>query len=154
MSTRYVPFESKSGFQSPGFSVNEVGDLTVSGSVNTTGSFKINGIPIIDPSDSRIGLDPVIERALGLTEIGTLQYLNVNGDLVVSHGSSQIITVQNGTGTIEYTSIGNQFPSTGNFTSVTVAELEIASTPTLPTQATRKDYVDSRISAFAIAFGA
>jgi hypothetical protein len=166
MSTRYVPFESKSGFKSPGFSVNENGDLTVSGNIDTTGSFKINGVPIIDPSDSIIGLDPVIQRALGLKEIGTLEYLNVSGDLVVSNASTPYIRIQGGIGNIDNITIGAQSPADGNFTSLNVGpgdstgeltvdgDIYITKTPTLPTHATRKDYVDARVSAFAIAFGA
>jgi hypothetical protein len=166
MTTRYIPFESKSGFKSPGFSVNENGDLTVSGNIDTTGSFKINGVPIIDPSDSIIGLDPIIQRALGLKEIGTLDYLNVAGDLVVSNASTAYIRIQGGTGLIDNVSIGSQFPSDGNFTSLNVGpgdstgeltvqgDIYITRSPTLSSHATRKDYVDARVSAFAIAFGA
>ena len=166
MTTRYVPFESKSGFKSPGFSVNENGDLTVSGNIDTTGSFKINGVPIIDPSDSIVGLDPVIQRALGLKEIGTLDYLNVAGDLVVSNASTAYIRIQGGTGLIDNVSIGSQFPADGNFTSLNVGpgdstgeltvqgNIYITTPPTLSSHATRKDYVDARVSAFAIAFGA
>jgi len=166
MSTRYVPFESKSGFSSPGFLVNERGDLTVSGNIDTTGSFKINGVPIIDNSDSRIGLDSVIVRAPGLSEIGTLDYLNIAGDLVVSQGSTPWISIQGGVGNIDNVSIGLQSPADGNFNSLNVGpgdsqgeltvqgDVYITKTPTLPSHATRKDYVDARVSAFAIAFGA
>ena len=172
MTTRYIPFESKSGFKSPGFSVNENGDLTVSGNIDTTGSFKINGVPIIDPSDSIVGLDPVIQRALGLKEIGTLDYLNVAGDLVVSNASTAYIRIQGGTGLIDNVSIGSQFPADRNFTSLNVGpgdstgeltvqgsiyvhgSIYITTPPTVPSHATRKDYVDARVSAFAIAFGA
>lgn len=166
MSTRYVPFESKSGFRSPGFSVNENGDLTVSGNIDTTGSFKINGVPIIDPSDSIIGLDPVIQRALGLKEIGTLDYLNVSGDVVISNASTPYIRIQGGIGNIDNVTIGASGPADGNFTSLNVGpgdstgeltvdgDIYITKTPTLSSHATRKDYVDARISAFAIAFGA
>jgi len=166
MSTRYVPFESKSGFRSPGFSVNENGDLTVSGNIDTTGSFKINGVPIIDPSDSIIGLDPVIQRALGLKEIGTLDYLNVSGDVVISNASTPYIRIQGGIGNIDNVTIGASGPADGNFTSLNVGpgdstgeltvdgDIYITNTPTLSSHATRKDYVDARISAFAIAFGA
>ena len=166
MSTRYVPFESKSGFRSPGFSVNENGDLTVSGNIDTTGSFKINGVPIIDPSDSIIGLDPVIQRALGLKELGTLDYLNVSGDVVISNASTPYIRIQGGIGNIDNVTIGASGPVDGNFTSLNVGpgdstgeltvdgDIYITKTPTLSSHATRKDYVDARISAFAIAFGA
>lgn len=181
MSVNYIPFESKSGFRSPGFYVNEHGDLTVTGNISTTGSFEINGIPIIDNSDSRIGLDPVIVRATGLSEIGTLQYLNIDGDLTVSQGSTPYITIvngnvslfsSNGVGSIDNVAIGLSKPAAGNFTSLNVGpgdslgeltvqgelavdgNIQITTNPTLASHATRKDYVDARISAFAIAFGA
>ena len=181
MSVNYIPFESKSGFRSPGFSVNEHGDLTVTGNISTTGSFQINGVPIIDNSDSRIGLDPVIVRATGLTEIGTLEYLNIDGDLTVSQGSTPYINIvngnvslfsANGVGSLNNVSIGLLKPADGNFTSLNVGpgdsqgeltvqgeiavqgNVYITNTPTLASHATRKDYVDARISAFAIAFGA
>jgi hypothetical protein len=166
MSVRYQPFESKSGFKSPGFSVNENGDLTVSGNIDTTGSFKINGVPIIDPSDSIIALDAVIQRALGLKEIGTLEYLNVSGDVVISNASTPYIRIQGGIGNIDNVTIGASGPADGNFTSLNVGpgdstgeltvdgDIYITNTPTLSSHATRKDYVDARISAFAIAFGA
>lgn len=50
--------------------------------------------------------------------------------------------------TINNTVIGNTTPTTGSFTSVT-----LSNAPSLPSSATRKDYVDNQISAFAIAFG-
>lgn len=172
MTIRYIPFESKSGFKSPGFLVNEVGDLTVSGNIDTTGSFKINGVPIIDPSDSIIGLDPVIQRARGLSEIGTLEYLNIAGDLVVSQGSTPWISITGGVGNIDNVNIGLESPAAGNFNSLNVGpgdsqgeltvqgqvivtgNIAVSSVPTSPEHLTRKDYVDARISAFAIAFGA
>lgn len=49
---------------------------------------------------------------------------------------------------IDNTIIGATTPSTGAFTSVS-----INNQPTAPSSAVRKDYVDNRISAFAIAFG-
>jgi len=51
--------------------------------------------------------------------------------------------------TINDTVIGNTTPNTGAFTSVS-----IINQPLTESNATRKDYVDNRISAFAIAFGA
>ena len=50
--------------------------------------------------------------------------------------------------TVDNTAIGSTTPSTGAFTAI-----EISTQPSLPANATRKDYVDNRISAFAIAFG-
>lgn len=49
---------------------------------------------------------------------------------------------------INNTVIGSITPSTGTFTTV-----NINNQPSLPSSATRKDYVDTKISAFAIAFG-
>lgn len=49
---------------------------------------------------------------------------------------------------VDNTAIGVTTPSTGAFTSVS-----INNQPTAPSSATRKDYVDNQISAFAIAFG-
>jgi hypothetical protein len=198
MSVKYIPFESKSGFRSPGFLVDESGDLTlegslnVSGVINTTGSFEVNGIPIIDASDSIISLDPIIKGS-GLTRLGTLEFLEVDGDFTIGQGSTPYINVVNGhieitsvagTGQINNMDIGLIDPADGNFKSLNVGpgdstgelsvqgyvnvtldvnvggdvsvtgNLEISSLPTEINHATRKDYVDSRISAFAIAFGA
>lgn len=50
--------------------------------------------------------------------------------------------------TINNTAIGNTTPSTGAFTSATVTNQ-----PSLPASVTRKDYVDTKITAFSIAFG-
>jgi hypothetical protein len=182
MSVNYIPLESKSGFKSPGFLVDEIGNLTVNGSIDTLGSFKINGIPIIDASDSVIGLDPIIERALGIRELGTLDYLTIDGDLTVSQGSTPYISIVNGiismfsssdVGSIDNCDIGLREPADGNFKSlnvgpgdsqgelsvqgnlvVTIGDVYIDNTPTQATHATNKSYVDARVSAFAIAFGA
>ena len=187
MSVNYIPLESKSGFRSPGFSVDELGNLTVTGavsvagSIDTTGSFKINGVPIIDASDSIIGLDPIIERAIGLRQLGTLDFLNIAGDLIISEGSTPYFNVVNGhvemtsvssVGAINNMDIGLREPGDGNFKSLNVGPgdstgeltvqgniyttgvIDIATAPTETTHATRKDYVDARVAAFSIAFGA
>lgn len=181
MSVNYIPLESKSGFRSPGFLVDESGNLTVtgavsvSGSIDTTGSFKINGIPIIDASDSVIGLDPVIQRALGLRQLGSLDYLNIDGDFRISEGSTPYFNVVNGhieitsvsaVGSINNMDIGLRSPGDGNFKSLNVGpgdsqgeltvqgDVYITNPATLPSHAVRKDYVDARVAAFSIAFGA
>ena len=51
--------------------------------------------------------------------------------------------------TIDDTIIGGTTPSVGTFT-----EINIDNQPTNPSHATRKDYVDNKIAAFSIAFGA
>lgn len=198
MSIKYTPLESKSGFRSPGFFVNELGDLeldgsmTVSGTINTTGSFKVNGIPIIDASDSTIGLDPIITRS-GLTRLGVLENLSIDGDFTVAQGSTPYVSIVNGhveinsvaaVGSINNVDIGLTDPGDANFKSVNIGpgdstgeltvqgnigvtidmvvggdvsvagDILLSNSPTETNQATRKDYVDSRVTAFAIAFGA
>jgi hypothetical protein len=197
MSVTYIPFESKSGFKSPGFLVNELGDLivtgsiTVSGNISTTGDFEINGIPVIDASDSTISLSEIIRYSY-LTRVGTLEFLNIDGDFTVAQGSTPYINIVNGNvfiqsandvGSIDNIDIGLREPADANFKSVnigpgdssgeltvqgiaSVEDLEVSGTtaitgvvtlgasPTANNHATRKDYVDSRVTAFAIAFGA
>jgi hypothetical protein len=191
MSVSYIPFESKSGFKSPGFLVNELGDLTVTGSItvsgniSTTGDFEINGIPVIDATDSTISLSEVI-RYSHLTRVGTLEILNIDGDFTVAQGSTPYINVINGNvfiksandiGSIDNIAIGLLEPADANFKSVNIGpgdssgELTVQGTalvddlevsgpvilntpPTSNNHAARKDYVDSRVTAFAIAFGA
>jgi hypothetical protein len=204
MSINFIPFESKSGFKSPGFLVNEKGDIategnvTISGQFNTTEDFLINGVQVIDDSDSVVSLGQQIRNSY-LTRVGTLEFLNIEGDLVISQGSTPYFNIENGhvemisingTGSIENMDIGLKEPGDANFKSVNIGpgdstgeltvqgnigvtqditvggELSIAgdlsvngdiSINDLPTEsnhATRKDYVDSRVAAFAIAFGA
>jgi hypothetical protein len=69
-------------------------------------------------------------------------------------------------GRIDNMEIGLRVPSVGNFTSLNVGpgdstgeltvqgNIFITNTPSLPLHATTKTYVDARVSAFAIAFGA
>jgi hypothetical protein len=198
MSINYIPFESKSGFISPGFSVNEKGDIVTEGSVtiagqfNTTEEFLINGIQVLDDSDSVVSLGQQIRNSY-LTRLGTLEFLNIDGDLVVAQGSTPYVRVVNGhveiislngTGSIENIDIGLNEPGDANFKSVNIGpgdssgeltvqgnigvtgtitgggdlsingDISVTSLPTNPTHVTRKDYVDARVTAFAIAFGA
>jgi hypothetical protein len=186
MSVNYVPLESKSGFRSPGFNVNERGDLTVDGSVqfnsqlNVAPDFTVNGILVIDNSDSVPSLGSTIRNS-NLSRLGTLEFLNIEGDLRISEGSTPYFNVVNGhveitsvsaTGSINNMDIGLYLPGDGNFKSLNVGpgdssgeltvqgnvyatgSIDIATAPTLPTHAVRKDYVDARVAAFSIAFGA
>jgi hypothetical protein len=192
MPISYVPFESKSGFRSPGFLVDQNGNLkidgalTTGGSFNTTGIFSINGIQLLDNTDSTVALGSGI-RYSSLTRLGTLEFLNIDGDLIVNQGSTPYFNIVNGNvkmfsaygvGAIDNIDIGLKVPADGNFKSLNVGpgdssgelsvqgflnvigtgtvtgNLNITNQPTQTTHATRKDYVDARVAAFAIAFGA
>ena len=197
MSITYIPFESKSGFKSPGFLVNERGDIVVDGSVqfnsqfNVAPDFTVNGILVIDNSDSVVSIGSEIKHS-SLTRLGTLEFLSVEGDFSVAEGSTPYIDIINGkvsiasvasVGSIENMDIGLRDPADANFKSVNIGPgdssgelsvqghvivtedmtvngtgqfntVRVDTTPTADNHVTRKDYVDSRISAFSIAFGA
>lgn len=204
MSINYIPFESKSGFKSPGFFVSENGDITVDGKVqfnnqfNVAPDFTVNGILVIDDSDSVVSLGDQIKNS-SLTRVGTLEFLNIEGDMIISQGSTPYFNIENGhveiisingTGSIENMDIGLKEPGDANFKSVNIGpgdstgeltvqgnigvtqdinvggelsiggdlsvngDISINDLPTESNHATRKDYVDSRVAAFAIAFGA
>jgi hypothetical protein len=197
MSITYIPFESKSGFKSPGFLVNERGDIVVDGAVqfnsqfNVAPDFTVNGILVIDNSDSVVSIGSEIKHS-SLTRLGTLEFLSVEGDFSVAEGSTPYIDIINGkvsiasvtsVGSIENMDIGLRDPADANFKSVNIGPgdssgelsvqghvivtedmtvngagqfniVRVDTTPTADNHATRKDYVDSRISAFSIAFGA
>ena len=194
MTIKYIPFESRTGFKSPGFEVTPLGDITAN-SLNVTQeldvqSLKVGGIEIINNDDSSFSLgDSIINSSL--QRLGTLEYLNIEGDLMMTKGSSWTVSVVDGkitllsgpeVGTLDNIDIGSTAPALGTFTDVVADSLEITGITTLnslyvnydvlvvgtvevtditinnqPTEiyhATRKDYVDNKISAFAIAFGA
>jgi hypothetical protein len=207
MSINYIPLESKSGFKSPGFSVNEVGDLVVDGAVlfnsqlNVAPDFTVNGILIIDATDSIVALGDGIKHS-SLTKLGTLENLQIDGDFTVAQGSTPYVSIVNGhveinsvagVGSIDNMDIGLKDPRDANFKSVNIGpgdstgeltvqgnasitidltvtgdisasdisaadisagDIVIANAPTAINHATRKDYVDSRATAFAVAFGA
>jgi len=198
MSIKYTPLESKSGFRSPGFFVNEVGDLTVDGNVlfnqqlNVAPDFTVNGILVIDASDSVPSLGSTIRNS-NLSRLGILEKLDIDGDFTVAQGSTPYVSIVNGhveinsvaaVGSINNIDIGLTDPGDGNFKSVNIGpgdstgeltvqgnvgvtadivvggdvsvtgDILLNNSPTEINQATRKDYVDSRVTAFAIAFGA
>ncbi len=191
MSIRYIPFESKSGFRSPNFSVDENGNVVVSSlTVNApTGeneiradAIYIKGIQLLEGSTDESTLIALGNNitASSLTRVGTLEYLNIDGDLRISQGSTPYFNVVDGhiemtsfgnVGTIDNVAIGTETRASGFFTTTTTNDLVVEDQATLNTlsvttnitvtnaptavgHVTRKDYVDSRISAFAIAFGA
>ena len=194
MTIKYIPFESRTGFKSPGFEVTPLGDITAN-SLNVTQeldvqSLKVGGLAIINNDDSSFSLaDSIINSSL--QRLGTLEYLNIEGDLMMTKGSSWTVSVVDGkikllsgpqVGTLDNIDIGSTAPALGTFTDVVSDTLDVTGVATLdslyvnydmvvvgtsevtditinnqPTEvyhATRKDYVDTKISAFAIAFGA
>jgi hypothetical protein len=199
MTIKYIPFESRTGFKSPGFEVTPLGDITAN-SLNITQeldvqSLKVGGLAIINNDDSSFSLgDSIINSSL--QRLGTLEYLNIEGDLMMTKGSSWTVSVVDGkitllsgpqVGTLDNIDIGSTAPALGTFTDVVsdtlltdtldvtgvatldslyvnydmvvvgtseVTDITINNQPTEVYHATRKDYVDTKISAFAIAFGA
>lgn len=93
MTVRYIPFESRTGFKSPGFEVSPTGALAAT-SIDIP-TLSINGIEILNISDSSVSLGDNIVNS-SLERLGTLQYLNVEGDVVISNGSTAIISIVNG----------------------------------------------------------
>jgi hypothetical protein len=192
MSINYIPFESKSGFRSPGFIVDELGNVQVRAlevggqgqeSILRADQIYVKNIQLIEADFDQSSLVALGSQIIGssLTRLGTLEFLNIDGDLRIAQGSSPYFSVVNGhveiesfaaVGRLDNIEIGLQNPAAGNFTSLNVGpgdssgelsvqgnasitgDLTLGNTPSLSTHATRKDYVDARISAFAIAFGA
>jgi len=198
MSINYIPFESKSGFRSPGFTVDELGNVQVRAlevggqgqeSILRADQIYVKNIQLIEADFDQSSLVALGSQIIGssLTRLGTLEFLNIDGDLRIAQGSSPYFSVVNGhveiesfaaVGRMDNIDIGLQNPAAGNFTSLNVGpgdssgelsvqgnasitddlsvdgDLTLGNTPSLSTHATRKDYVDARISAFAIAFGA
>jgi hypothetical protein len=191
MSITYIPFESKSGFKSPNFSVDENGNVIVSSLTvqAPTGeneiradAIYIKGIQLLEGSTDESTLIALGNEitASSLTRVGTLEYLNIDGDLRISQGSTPYFNVVDGhiemtsfgnVGTIDNVAIGTETRASGSFTTATANDLvvedqatlnalsvttniTVTNSPTAVGHVTRKDYVDSRISAFAIAFGA
>lgn len=112
-----------------------------------------------------------------LQRLGILQYLDVIGETRLVNGSSSlniendsIDIVSETVGTLENFNIGSTTPGPATFTTTTTSTLNAVTaavtslaasgnitttqSPTSSNHLTRKDYVDSRIAAFAIAFGA
>jgi hypothetical protein len=194
MSIKYVPFESQSGFRSPGFIVDESGNVTVKTlevggqgqeSILRADQIFVKNIQLLEAGFDESSLVALGSQIIGssLTRLGTLEFLNIDGDLRIAQGSSPYFSVVNGhveiesfaeVGRIDNIAIGAEQPASGNFTTVNVGpgnltvqgiatisndinvggNVSISNAPLLNSHATRKDYVDARISAFAIAFGA
>jgi hypothetical protein len=132
MTIKYIPFESRTGFKSPGFEVTPLGDITANSlKISITQeldvpSLKIAGIDIINNDDSSFSLgDSIINSSL--QRLGTLEYLNIEGDLMMTKGSSWTVSVVDGkitllsgpeVGTLDNIDIGSTAPALGTFTDV------------------------------------
>jgi len=104
MIVSYIPLESKSGFKSPGFTVDQAGNLTAT-SINSLGSLLIGGLPFISGSSLAntitgsnlqtlgrltsldVGTDPVNNKILAVTALGittsALTSVNFNNGLLL-----------------------------------------------------------------------
>jgi len=197
MTIQYIPLESKSGFKSPGFYVDETGRVFVNEliiapenglSVLRADEVYIRGVQLLEGAGDGSSLIALGNNILAssLTTLGTQEYLYVDGDISFSQGVNEYISVVNGlvaidsisaTGRIDNITVGLTDPAASKFTTTTITgsatvqgasvlttvtatsisasgNIEVETLPTLANHVTRKDYVDNRISAFAIAFGA
>jgi hypothetical protein len=210
MTTAFNPFESKSGFKSPGFEVTNTGAIdAVSIDVAT---LILNGVPYGQTGGGGGigGLNVDVEGDFRVLEASTPYLAVINGKVSILSRNDDVGTIDNvdigsitpGTGTfteitavslgvpkfesstnlvlsagnmivlqlegsirgrisasgidipvvdttINNTIIGGTTPAAGTFT-----EVNITNDPITPTEATTKGYVDRRIAAFSIAFGA
>lgn len=218
MPVTQAPFESKFGFNSPNFSVDQDGNVVVSSLVIAPQSgeqgilnvdnIRVKGVQLIEGGESStISLGDQITQS-NLETLGTLQFLNIDGDFTISEGSTPYFSVLDGVVNIESSSnigridnmeIGLSTPRAASFSSVNIGpgdsagelsvqgniigtadfeldnnariegymrsgsvetelltsdNISINNLPTDISHATRKDYVDSRVIAFSVAFGA
>ena len=121
MIVSYKPFESKSGFTSPGFTVSELGNL-VALAIDVQ-EIKLNSISAL--TSTTLGSSVVNSN---LTSVGTLTGLLVNSSLPISLTTTGTITITPGTiGEINNINIGNLTPALGTFTTA-VADTITANT--------------------------
>lgn len=184
-------FRTEFGFRSPGFLVDQEGDLTAL----TVTTANVNATTISIAGSSIIEANRITEniRNSSLETLGTLQNLTVNGDVLLKKNNINRLSIINGkvvinsltTGNIDNVDIGQTTPgkvdtyqlnlvenngASGEFvadganisfdaatitgTVTYVENVSINAAPTSGEHATRKDYVDNSVIAFAVAFGA
>jgi hypothetical protein len=99
MTVKYIPLESKSGFKSPGFLVSPDGSVSgrklILAEDLDVQNITLSGVELISGTDSTISLGDGIKHSY-LEKLGTLQYLNIDGDFTVSQASTPYISVING----------------------------------------------------------
>jgi hypothetical protein len=165
MSINYFPFESKSGFKSPNFTVDHLGNVVIDGSLTVD---NLNLSPAATGSINNVDIGLTIPGQAAFTElsvlndiiidpqnIGSIDNVTIGANTPLSGNFTNLsaslavnLTPTNG-GSIENINIGAVGPGTGNFTIVTLTE-----SATQPNQVITKGYVDSRVPAIAIALGA
>ncbi len=125
--------------------------ITVSGGAVQTATIVSggNGYVVGDIVD----IDGGDGATLEVTEASKNAVLTVNGTVDVTV-SATITTVNSTTGNITTVNSTTGNITTLNATEVDVDDITINNLPVQTYHATRKDYVDSRVTAFAIAFGA
>lgn len=167
MTVEYSPLKSNYGFASPGFAVDELGNVSLANNIVVDSDatvigtlfadrIKIAGFDIIENDDSTLALSKDIKNSQ-LTNLGILQRLEVDGDVYIGIASTNFITVEDGfviinsseIGSMDNIAIGQNTPADATF-----LDAVANNTPTLASHLTRKDYVDARVTAFSIAFGA
>lgn len=139
MAVTFEPFESESGFKSPGFLVDNLGNFSVA-SLNATGALKINGATVLTPTSLA---SSVVNSSL--TSVGTLTSLQVNSSASIGltttnnltitsnnatanvtnltiNSTGQIILSSGTTGSINNVDIGLQSPASAAFTTLNVSE--------------------------------
>ena len=159
MTVEYSPLKSNYGFLSPGFNVDNLGNVTVDGTLFVT-EIQIAGagapFNIVENDDSTLSLSQDITNS-HLRNLGVLERLEVDGDVYIGIASTNFIRIDNGIVAINSLAIGSiDNIEIGGNTPADAAFLDAAATnqPTLANHLTRKDYVDSKITAFSIVFGA
>ena len=171
MTVEYSPLKSNYGFSSPGFAVDELGNVNLANSIVVSGNATVSGtlfaskiqiagagesFDIIENDDSTLSLSKDITNS-HLRNLGVLERLEVDGDVFIGISSTNFISIDNGsvvinsseTGNMDNIAIGENTPADATF-----LDAAANNTTTLASHLTRKDYVDARVTAFSIAFGA
>jgi hypothetical protein len=171
MTVEYSPLKSNYGFASPGFAVDELGNVNLTNTIVVDGNASVYGtlfvnklqiagagasFDIIENDDSTLTLSKDIKNS-HLRNLGVLERLEVDGDVFIGISSTNFISIDNGsvvinsseTGNMDNIAIGENTPADATF-----LDAVANNTPTLASHLTRKDYVDARVTAFSIAFGA
>lgn len=171
MTVEYSPLKSNYGFSSPGFAVDELGNVNLTNNIIIDNNATVNGtlfaakiqiagagapFDIVENDDSTLSLSKDIKNS-HLKNLGILERLEVDGDVYIGIASTNFITVEDGfviinsleIGSMDNIAIGQNTPADATF-----LDAAANNAPTLASHLTRKDYVDARVTAFSIAFGA